>query len=256
MIQINNVSLQVDERIILQNVSLKINKGETVIILGPSGAGKSSILKIMLGLWTPQSGSVIIDGKNIAALSENEILPIRRNMGMVFQSNALFDSLTVNENVGFFLKEKKELNNSEIRARVKEALEFVNLSGTDDLYPDQLSGGMKKRVAIARALALNPNILLYDEPTTGLDPINSKIVIELIEKAKSRGATAIVVTHILQDAICIGDKLTLMNNGQIVETNTVDNLLDSPNPFVQEFFFTTKRELEMLKAHSSKKNKN
>ncbi len=250
MITLNNVSLNLEGKQILNNISLNVCEGKTAIILGPSGAGKSSVLRVILGLWRPQKGTVIIDGEDITNKSENQLLHVRRKMGMVFQGNALFDSLTVAENVCYFLKEKENLTEKEISFRIKESLEFVNLEGTDDLYPAQLSGGMKKRVAIARALAFKPCILLYDEPTTGLDPINAKSIVELINKVKESGTTTIVVTHILQDAIILGDKLTLMNNGKIVETNTVDNLLNSSNNFVQDFFFEINQELKILKHKS------
>ncbi len=250
MITLNNVSLNLEGTQILDEISLNVCEGKTAIILGPSGAGKSSILRVILGLWRPQRGLVTVDGEEISRKSENQLLHVRRKMGMVFQGNALFDSLSVFENVCYFLKEKEKLTEAEIKDRVEEALCFVNLSGTEDLYPSQLSGGMKKRVAIARALAFKPCILLYDEPTTGLDPINAKSIVELIHKVKESGTTTVVVTHILRDAIILGDKLTLMNSGRIVESNTVDNLLNSQNSFVQDFFFELNEELKILKYKS------
>lgn len=247
MVNLKNVSLNLDGKQILNNVSLDVDKGTTEIILGCSGAGKSSVLRVILGLWRPQKGTVIVDGEDITNKSENQLLSVRRKMGMVFQGNALFDSLTVAENVCYFLKEKDKLSDAEIKNRIEESLDFVNLHGVEDLYPSQLSGGMKKRVAIARTLAFKPRILLYDEPTTGLDPINSKSIVELIHRVKESGTTTIVVTHILQDAIILGDRLTLMNNGQVVETNSVDKLLRSKDKFAQEFFFEINEELRILK---------
>src|SRR6267378_1062337 len=184
MIRVEHVTVEVEGRKILEDVSFEVRSGETKVILGPSGAGKSSLLKIILGLWRPESGSVLIDGKEITHLSERDKMPIRRRMSMIFQGNALFDSLTVAENVGFFLEEHSDLGPDQIEKRVEECLEFVNLPDTGDLLPEEISGGMKKRVAIARAIAFHPEIVLYDEPTTGLDPINAKTVTELIRRLK------------------------------------------------------------------------
>jgi phospholipid/cholesterol/gamma-HCH transport system ATP-binding protein len=246
MIKLSNINFSLNDEKILDNISLHINKGDVAVILGPSGAGKSSILKIILGLWKPDSGSVEIEGIEIANLSEREILPIRARIGVVFQGDALFDSLTVEENVGFFLHEHRKMKAKEISKRVAEVLAFVNLSGTQKLYPEELSGGMKKRVAIARALASKPDIILYDEPTTGLDPINSKSILNLISRTKDRRATSIVVTHIINDAISIGDSLTLINDGKIVESGTVDNLLDSENQFVRDFFYEVFQDADLI----------
>jgi len=246
IIQLKNVFISQNGREILKDINLNIKKGQVAAILGPSGAGKSSILKVMLGLWRPQAGSVFINGLDIAHLSENDILPIRRKMGIVFQNNALFDSLTVEENVGFFLNENNILAKEEIKKRVQYALKFVNLEGTDTLFPDELSGGMKKRVAIARALVTEPEIILYDEPTTGLDPINAKAIIELIQRLREHGSTSIIVTHILHDAVSIADLLTLLNNGRIIETGSVNELLYSKNQFVQDFFYEVFQDAELL----------
>jgi len=247
MIALSNVSLEFGDRIILKNISLSINKGEIAIILGPSGAGKSSILKIILGLWQPDSGKVCVDGTNITGLSEKEILPIRRKMGIVFQANALFDSLSVEDNVAYFLKEHSTLKQKEIEDKVSEILSFVNLKGTEKICIDQLSGGMKKRVAIARAISFDPEIILYDEPTTGLDPINSKSILDLIKRVSHRGATSIVVTHILNDAISIGDTLSVINEGQLVQTGTVHDMLNSENQFVKDFFYEVYQDAALLK---------
>jgi len=247
MIALSSVSLEFGDRIILKDISLSINKGEIAIILGPSGAGKSSILKIILGLWQPDSGKVCVDGTNITGLSEKEILPIRRKMGIVFQANALFDSLSVEDNVAYFLKEHSTLKQKEIEDKVSEILSFVNLKGTEKICIDQLSGGMKKRVAIARAISFDPEIILYDEPTTGLDPINSKSILDLIKRVSGRGATSIVVTHILNDAISIGDTLSVINEGQLVQTGTVHDMLNSENQFVKDFFYEVYQDAALLK---------
>ncbi|WP_290660166.1 ATP-binding cassette domain-containing protein [Ignavibacterium sp.] len=236
MIELKNISITLSENIILDNVSLSIEKGMNTIVLGPSGAGKSSILKIILGLWVPDSGEVLFEGRNVCKMTNDEILQLRKKVGMVFQGNALFDSLTVAENILYFLPDKKKLSENELQLKIEELLSFVNLSGTENLYPEELSGGMKKRVAIARALAFNPQVVLFDEPTTGLDPINTESVLELIEKLKQNGTTSVVVTHILDDAIEVGDNFIVINEGKIAEAGSLDKILKSQNPFVQEFF--------------------
>ena len=247
MIELSHVNLEFAGKVILSDISLFIKKGEVAIILGPSGAGKSSILKIILGLWQPDSGNVIVDGKNIARLSENEIMPVRRKMGIVFQANALFDSLNVEDNVAFFLREHSRLSSKEIRNKVSEILSFVNLKGTEKIYTDQLSGGMKKRVAIARALSFDPEIILYDEPTTGLDPINSKSILDLIKRVSERGATSVIVTHILHDAVSVGDTLTVINEGSVVQAGTVHDMLNSDNKFVNDFFYEVFQDAALFK---------
>ena len=247
IVRLLNIFLTLQGREIIKDISLDIPKGKVSVILGPSGAGKSSILKIILGLWKPQKGSVIIEKTDITNLSEMEMLPLRRRMGIVFQGNALFDSLSVEENVGYFLSEQNKISQSAITDKIETALSFVNLSGTNELFPDQLSGGMKKRVAIARALVFNPEIILFDEPTTGLDPINSKHILDLIARLREQGTTTVVVTHILNDAVSIGDKLTLINGGTLIESGTVNEMLNSENEFVRKFFYEVYQDAELLK---------
>ena len=250
MIRLEHICVQVEDRKILDDVSFEVKDGETKVILGPSGAGKSSLLKIILGLWRPDSGQVFVDDIEITRLSEREQMPVRRRMSMIFQGNALFDSLTVAENVGFFLEEHSDFNFAEINKRVQECLDFVNLPDTENLLPEEISGGMKKRVAIARAIAFHPEMILYDEPTTGLDPINAKIVTELIMRLKKeRKATSVVVTHILRDAFAVGDSLALMNEGRIVFDGTAQALLASPDPFVQTFLSEIREEADLLVHH-------
>jgi phospholipid/cholesterol/gamma-HCH transport system ATP-binding protein len=247
VIALEHITVTADERRILDDVSFRVRDGETKVMLGPSGAGKSSLLKIILGLWRPESGTVLVDGTDITKLSEREQMPIRRRMSMVFQGNALFDSLTVGENVGFFLREHSDMTDAEVDDRVDECLEFVNLPGTKDLLPEEISGGMKKRVAIARAIAFHPEVILYDEPTTGLDPLNAKTVTELIMKLKQeRKVTSVVVTHILRDAFAVGDSLALMSDGAIVFDGTAEALLASPDPFVQKFVSEIREEAHLL----------
>jgi phospholipid/cholesterol/gamma-HCH transport system ATP-binding protein len=250
MIRLEHINVEVEGRKILDDVSFEVKNGETKVILGPSGAGKSSVLKMILGLWKPDSGSVFVDGMDITHLSEREKMPVRRRMSMVFQGNALFDSLTVAENVAFFLEEHSDMQPQEIRERVEDCLEFVNLPETQDLLPEEISGGMKKRVAIARAIAFNPEVILYDEPTTGLDPLNAKLITELIIRLKrKRNVTSVVVTHILRDAFAVGDSLTLMNEGRVVSDGSADDLLGSVDPFVQGFLSEIREEASLLSPH-------
>lgn len=247
MIRLENVSLNLDGKQILDNVSLQIKKGDIGVVLGPSGAGKSSILKMILGLWKPDSGCVKIDGVDICNLKEKELLKMRRKMGIVFQGNALFDSLTVRQNIGYFLYEQNEMTSKEIADLIEEVLIFINMPGIQKMYPEQLSGGMKKRVAIARAMIYQPEIILYDEPSAGLDPINAKSILDLIKKVRDKGATSVVVTHIMNDAISIGDQLTLVNNGVIIENGSVHEILSSTNKFVKDFFYEVFQDAELLK---------
>lgn len=252
MIDIKNVTISFGDQVILDNISFHVNNGQTAVILGPSGAGKSSLLKVILGLWKVDKGSVIIDGQDITNLNESELFRIRQRMAMVFQGNALFDSLTVEQNVSYFLRENRKISEKEIRKKVSECLSFVNLEGTENLYPEELSGGMKKRVAIARAIASNPEIILYDEPTTGLDPINSKAIIELIKKLQLNGATSIVVTHIIRDALAVGNSLTLIEDGRIIASGTADELLTSDDKFINEFFYEIHDEAALLNQIKNK----
>ncbi len=247
MIRLEGVTIDFEGKKILDNVSFEVRSGETKVVLGPSGAGKSSLLKVILGLWKPATGRVFVDGIEITRLSEREQMPIRRRMSMVFQGNALFDSLTVAENVAFFLEEHSDMTHKQVSDRVMECLEFVNLPDAGDLLPEEISGGMKKRVAIARAIAFHPEIILYDEPTTGLDPINAKTVTELIMKLKrERRVTSVIVTHILRDAFAVGDSLAVVSEGKIVYDGTAHEVLASPDPFVQDFLSEIREEASLL----------
>jgi phospholipid/cholesterol/gamma-HCH transport system ATP-binding protein len=250
MIRLEDITVRFEGRTILDDVSFRVKDGETKVILGPSGAGKSSILKVILGLWRPDAGAVYIDSAEITHLSEREQLPIRRRMSIVFQGNALFDSLTVAENVGFFLREHSSMKNQEIHYRVNECLDFVNLVDVGNLLPEELSGGMKKRVAIARAIAFHPEILLYDEPTTGLDPLNAKTITELILRLKrERHVTSVIVTHILRDAFAVGDSLAVMHEGRIIVDGSPETVLAAPEQIVQDFLSEIREEASLL-SHS------
>ncbi len=247
MIRLDHVTVELEGRRILEDVSFRVRDGETKVFLGPSGAGKSSILKVILGLWRPAAGSVYVGATDLTRLSERDQMPIRRRMSMVFQGNALFDSLTVAENVGFFLREHSDLSERQINERVMECLDFVNMPDAGRLLPEEISGGMKKRVAIARAIAFHPEIILYDEPTTGLDPINAKTITELITRLKKeRRATSVIVTHILHDAFAVGDSLAVIHEGRVMFDGSGEELLAYPDPFVQDFLSEIREEASLL----------
>jgi phospholipid/cholesterol/gamma-HCH transport system ATP-binding protein len=221
---------------VLQGLNLSIHQGETLVILGRSGVGKSVTLKILLGLIKVDSGQVFIDGQETTFLTEKQIFPFRQKIGMLFQGSALFDSLTVGDNVAFALREHSNHSEAEIRAIVKKNLEFVDLVGTERIMPAELSGGMKKRVALARAIAYQPEILLYDEPTTGLDPITATTINNMIRKFQSElGVTSIVVTHELDSGFSVADRAAVINDGKILEIGTKEELYQSKNEFVSTF---------------------
>lgn len=216
MIEFDTVSLCLNNRTILKNLSFGVEKGQTVLLVGSSGAGKSTILRLILGLLKPTAGKVIVMGENIAFLSEDELNQIRQKFSLVFQNGALFDSLTLEENVGFFLREKTLLSENEIQKRVQEMMKFFGLENFLHYYPSQISGGMKKRVSIARAIVTNPEVLLYDEPTAGLDPFAAKKVVELItDLQKSFHVTSLIVTHEIHHFENVVDRLVMLKNGSI-----------------------------------------
>ncbi|MEW6482458.1 MAG: ABC transporter ATP-binding protein [bacterium] len=236
MIKIEDIYKSFRKNEVLKGVSLNIEEGKTYVILGRSGCGKSVLLKIITGLMKPDKGRIIIFGKDIASISEDELIKTRQMFGVVFQESALFDFLNVFENVGFFLIEHTNLNKSDIMARVKNALSLVGLSGIENLYPVSLSGGMKKRVALARAIITNPKIILYDEPTTGQDPITGSEISHLIKETSNRlKVTSIVVTHDLALSYNISDKIAMLHNGKIIIEGTPDEIKQSNNPYIRQF---------------------
>lgn len=216
-IHLDNVTLNYGGDDVLQEVSLNIMPGETKVILGPSGVGKSTILKAILGILKPKSGRVRIFGEDITDMSEHELVRIRRRMAMVFQSGALFDSMSVGENVSYRLREFGMATGAEIEERVSEVLDFVGLKGARKLNPAQLSGGMKKRVAIARGLAPNPEIFLFDEPTAGLDPLNTYNIEQLVMRLKKSGkASIVIVTHDVKSALLLADSIVMVHEGKFI----------------------------------------
>lgn len=221
---------------VLCGVNLKIETGETMVIIGRSGCGKSVLLKHIMGIMKPDSGKILIDSVNVFDVGDDEINHFRMQIGMLFQGSALFDSLTVKENVGFSLYEHTHLPESEIDGRVKEKLRLVGLSGIEDLIPAELSGGMKKRVGLARAICTEPKIVLYDEPTTGLDPIMADAINDLILRMQKRlRITSIVVTHDMTSAYKVGTRIAMLYNGNIVGVGTPDEIRNSQDPLIKQF---------------------
>jgi phospholipid/cholesterol/gamma-HCH transport system ATP-binding protein len=223
-------------KVVLDGLDLQVRRGETVVLLGRSGTGKSVILRLLVGLLRPDRGHVQVAGQDLATQSEAELTRIRRHIGMVFQGGALFDSMTVAENVAYGLCEHLRWPEEKIRARVRECLELVDLHNVEKLEPGALSGGMRKRVAIARAIATAPEILLYDEPTTGLDPATTNQVNRLIKALQARlSVTSIVVTHDMPSAYAVADRLALLEKGRIVWSGTVTDAQQSPSEALARF---------------------
>ncbi len=235
LIQLKRVTLHYGGHEIVHEIDLSVPRGETKIILGPSGVGKSTILKAILGLLKPKSGEIFVHGKEITKLSERELVQTRLRMAMVFQQGALFDSMTVGENVSYRLREHQLLPETGIQTRVTDVLKFVGLEGAVKLKPSQLSGGMKKRVAIARALAPAPDIFLFDEPTVGLDPVNYYNIEQLILKLKAQKFTIVVVTHDVESAARIADSIVMLHGGKFIFEGTPAQLKLSNDPRVKTF---------------------
>ena len=236
VIQMKDVALDYGQDVVVQGANLEVKRGQTKVILGPSGVGKSTILKAILGLLRPRKGEVYIHGMGISKLPERELVKIRLRMAMVFQGSALFDSMTVGENVSFRLREHNLLDQEKIEWRVQEVLKFVGLEGAKKLRPAQLSGGMKKRVAIARALAPDPSIFLFDEPTTGLDPINLFNIEQLILKLKrGQDTTLVIVTHDVESAYRLADSVVILHEGRFIFEGTPEELKQNKDRRVQGF---------------------
>jgi phospholipid/cholesterol/gamma-HCH transport system ATP-binding protein len=230
------LSKQFGETVVLSDVNLDIHRGNIAVILGGSGAGKTTLMRILIGLERPTSGSVTVNDQDIAKMGERELNTVRQKFGMVFQYSALLDSLDVLENVAFPLREHKKLKEKEIRDMVKEKLAILGLQGTEDRFPSQLSGGMRKRVALARALMLEPEVIMYDEPTSGLDPITCRMVDELILETRERfGVTSVVISHDMAGAVKIADQLYLLADGHVVAEGTPGELVRGTNKLLHDF---------------------
>ncbi len=236
MIKLQSINMSFHGKQILQDINLEVTQGETMVIIGPSGSGKSTILRLIIGLLKPTTGEVWVKGQEVSCLSEDKLNKIRMNMGMVFQYSALFDSMTVGENVAFGLREHTDMPEKDIVKIVSRNLRMVGLGGREQVMPNELSGGMKKRVSLARAIAMKPEIMLYDEPTAGLDPIMSGTIDRLTMNTKRLlGVTSVVVTHQMSSAFTIADRIAMIHGGRIIEVGTVQQIKHSENDLVQQF---------------------
>ena len=236
IIEIKNVYKSFNNHPVLNDITLSVQEGEIISLLGASGTGKSVLLKELIGLIKPDKGDIFVMGKNVAQMNEDALIKLRVHVGMLFQGAALFDSLTVFENIAYPLREHLHLSEAEIRSRVSEKLQLVGLKGIEAKMPDELSGGMKKRVGLARAIATDPEIILYDEPTTGLDPITAQRINDLImELQKKLGITTIVVTHDLHCVKTVSDRIAMLHEGKIIVVGTWQEIASCPLKEVKDF---------------------
>jgi len=236
MIELKDIYKSFDGKDVLLGVNLKVEKGESVVVIGGSGSGKSVLLKHIIGLLKPDRGTVIVDSTDLSQIDEDGLHEIRKKFGMLFQSAALFDSMKVWENVGFGLKRHTQLTDSEIKTIAVQKLKMVGLVGVEDIMPSELSGGMRKRVGLARAIAMEPEILLYDEPTTGLDPIMADAINDLIIKmTEELHVTSVAITHDMKSAYKIADTIAMLYNGLIIAEGTPDEIKNTSDPVVRQF---------------------
>ncbi len=235
MIEFQDLYKAFDAKRVLEGFSLQVRDGETMVIIGYSGSGKSVALKHIVGLLHPDAGEVIVDGQAVSTLDRVGLTLVRESIGYVFQFAALFDSLSVADNVALGLR-RRRLDEEEIEERVHEALALVDLSGTDERFPAELSGGMRKRVGIARAIALRPRYILYDEPTTGLDPVTSAVIDRLMVRTREHlGVTGVVVTHDMRSAYTVGDRIAMLYEGKVRQVSTVEEIQQTDDPVVRQF---------------------
>ena len=245
MIKIRQLKIAFGDKVVLNDLDVDVYEGETLAIIGPSGTGKSTVIKVLTGLLAPTAGSVVIDGQETASYSEEEWDGLRSRMGVVFQYSALFDFLSVGENVAFGLRRHFKLAEEEIQSRVATLLDLVGMPGTQEMWPSELSGGMKKRVALSRALAMEPRIVLYDEPTSGLDPVMTMTISRLIRKTQQQlGVTSVLVTHDMDSAYYAADRIAMLDKGKIVQIGTPDEIRQSKNPVVHAFVNGLERKEE------------
>lgn len=236
IIVVKNLVKRFDDRAVLDGLNIEIPAGKTTVIMGGSGCGKSTFLRHLIGLHAPTSGEIWIDGENIAGMTEKQMNSVRRKFGMLFQSAALFNSMSVAENVALPLREHTELPDEIIQIIVKVKLELVGLTGFEHFMPHQISGGMKKRVALARAIALDPKIVFYDEPGAGLDPITASMIDQLMmDLSHKLKITSVCVTHEMKSAFRIADQIIMLHKGKVLETGTSEQIQNSKNPYVQQF---------------------
>lgn len=236
MIKVDDLNKSFGDNYVLRGLDLEITPGESMVVIGGSGSGKSVLIKSIIGLLRPDQGEIYVAGRRITSLNEGDLNELRRKFGMLFQAGALFDSLSVWENVGFGLKQHTRLKDGEIKEIVKEKLHMVGLKDIEDLMPAELSGGMKKRVSLARAITMEPEILLYDEPTTGLDPIMADVINELIIEMRNKlNITSITITHDMVSAYKIADRIAMLYKGRIIEVGTPEEIKGSKNEIVQQF---------------------
>jgi len=246
-IELKGVAKAFGGKQVLTDFSLEVHEGEVVSVIGPSGSGKSTALKHIIGLIEPDAGEIWVDGDLVGDLTQDELYELRRKVGYVFQFAALFDSMTVFENVAMGLRRMKSLSDADIRDRVGDALDRVDLTGSEDKYPAELSGGMKKRAGVARAITLNPKYLLYDEPTTGLDPVTVTMVDRLISQMQEQlDVTSLVITHDLESAYRISDRIAMLYKGRVQAQGTPDSIRESEDPVVRAFVKGRPEEWEEL----------
>ena len=236
MIAFRDVYKSFGPKRVLEGFTLDVQDGETMVIIGYSGTGKSVAIKHVVGLLDPDAGHVEVDGETVHALAQRDLMNLRSRIGFVFQFAALFDSFTIAENVGFGLRRRRDLSNAEIHDRVEHALELVELPGTGERMPAELSGGMRKRVGLARAIAIQPRYMLYDEPTTGLDPVTSAVIDELMVRTREAlGVTSIVITHDMKSAFRVGDRIAMLYQGRVRSVGTPEDVQRSDDPVLRSF---------------------
>lgn len=234
-LEIRGVKKAFGDKKVHQGVDLTVNRGEILGLFGGSGTGKSVLIRSIIGLEHPDDGEILFEGRDLTRLSERQMIPVRIKIGYVFQNGALFDSLTVEENLAYPLREHTKLREPEIREKVERMLELIDMKGSNELLPNELSGGMQKRAGLARATILEPALILFDEPTAGLDPLNTKRLVENIKRLREKGITGIFVTHDMPAAFELCDRIAILKDGKIYVQDTAENVRRSSDPFIQSF---------------------